>query len=326
MRNILRTLFLFISFIALTSCGAGLATSNQDSIDTYLFRSKSAQKRYYAAYDRTLELYDVPYKQYGVATRFGSAHVIVTGPEDGPPLLLVHGMDASSTMWYPNIKSFSQTHRVYAVDYIMDAGKSVLLSGPLDKRDIVLFYEDVLNHFDISKTDVIGVSRGGWIATQLALKRPDRINKIVLLSPAQVFCMVGFDIMPAIRFKLFPTHDNLERTFKVLAKYPGRIEPIYKQQFLVANKYAKSKAQLTRMMPFWKSELKRVHHPVLLLVGEHDVLNPPRAILKAQKSLPNLTVDVVPDAGHFTSTDQIPYVNESIARFLADSANAAANF
>lgn len=326
MWNIIRSLLLLLSPVALLSCGAGSAISEQDRINSYLFQSQSAKDRYYAAYDRTLELYDVPYKQYDVATRFGSAHVIVTGPENGPPLLLVHGMDASSTMWYPNIKSFSQTHRVYAVDYIMDAGKSVLLSGPLDKRDIVLFYEDVLNHFEVQKTDVIGVSRGGWIATQLALKRPDRIHKIVLLSPAQVFCMVGFDIVPAIRFKLFPTHENLERTFKVLAKYPSRIEPVYKEQFLIANKYAKSKAQLTRMMPFWKSELRQIHHPVLLLVGEQDVLNPPKAIVKARQSLPNLTVDIVPDAGHFTSTDQIPLVNESIVRFLNNSANAAANF
>lgn len=324
--RILRAFLLAVSSLLLTCCGAGAPISDQDAINTYLFKSQSAKDRYYQAYDRTLTLYDVPYKEYDVQTRFGSAHVIVCGPENAPPLLLIHGMDASSTMWYPNIKSFAQTHRVYAVDYIMDAGKSVLLSGPLNKRDMTLFYEDVLDHFQVATTDVIGVSRGGWIATYLAMQRPERIGKIVLLSPAQVFGMVGFDIMPAIRFKMFPSQANLERTFKVLAKYPSRIEPIYKEQFLMANKYAKSKAQLMRMMPFSAKELRSLNHRVLLLVGESDVLNPAKAIRRARKNLLNIEIDLVPDSGHFTSTDQIPYVNERISRFLNDSANARANF
>src|SRR5688500_2064537 len=62
---------------------------------------------YDQAYDLALTLWPVPFKELVVPTSHGNASVIVSGPENAEPLVLLHGMNASSTMWYPNIEALS---------------------------------------------------------------------------------------------------------------------------------------------------------------------------------------------------------------------------
>lgn len=80
---------------------------------------------YFQTYDESLGLWPVPYKAYYVSTRFGQTHVIASGPENAPPLVLLHGALFSSTMWYPNIADWSSKYRTYAIDIIGDKNKSI---------------------------------------------------------------------------------------------------------------------------------------------------------------------------------------------------------
>ena len=52
-------------------------------------------------------------------------HVVVSGPKDAPPLVLLHGYWATSTMWSPNIADFSKDYRVYAIDVMGQPSKSI---------------------------------------------------------------------------------------------------------------------------------------------------------------------------------------------------------
>ena len=75
------------------------------------FKTPEGEARYLAAYDAALKLWPVPYDEIDIPTRFGTTHVVVSGANDAPPLVLLHGYMATSVMWSPNMIDFSQDYR-----------------------------------------------------------------------------------------------------------------------------------------------------------------------------------------------------------------------
>lgn len=144
--------------------------------------------RYFRAYKESLGLWPVHYKTFYVSTRFGQTHIIASGPEDAPPLVLLHGALFSSTMWYPNIEDWSSKYRTYAIDIIGDKNKSI----PADLCGTRAGYADwLLEVFDalgIEKSHMVGLSLGGLHTMNFALRAPERVESAAILSPATHFC------------------------------------------------------------------------------------------------------------------------------------------
>ncbi|PXY43396.1 alpha/beta fold hydrolase [Flavobacterium hydrophilum] len=309
-----RILLKFILFFLLFGC----ASSKKAKFEDYVFQTKKEEQSYLSSYDKALKLWDISYIEENVKTSFGTAHVIVAGPKNGKDLILLHGMDASSTMWYPNIKALAKNHRIYAIDFLMEPGKSNLTAKPLSKEDIVTWYNEIFSHYKLKKFDIVAASRGGWIATLLAVQEKNSIDKIVLLSPAQTFKFIDKvgKTSSALMLKLFPSEKKFGKTLKTFSTHPEKISPVYKRQFYLANKYAKSNSSMLKMTPFSNDELKSIKNPVLVLIGDQDVINSEDSLEKAKEFLPNSKTKIIKDAGHFLSIDQTKAVNDVMADFL----------
>jgi pimeloyl-ACP methyl ester carboxylesterase len=305
---------LAVILFLVTSC----ASSKKTKFEDYVFKTKSEEVKYQTAYDKALKLWNIPYTEEDVKTSFGTAHVIVAGPKNGKDLVLLHGMDASSTMWYPNIKILSKDHRIYAIDFIMEPNKSNLTAKPLSSDDIVVFYNEIFDHYKLKKFDLIGASRGGWIATLLATQKPNSIDKIVLLSPAQTFKFLDKPrkTTSALMLKLFPSEKKFSKTLNTFSTHPENISRIYKRQFYLANKYAKSNSSMLKMLPFSDKELESIQNPVLVLIGDKDVINSEESLERAKKHLSKSETKIIKDAGHFLTIDQPKIVNDAIINFL----------
>lgn len=282
----------------------------------YLFPVVAEKNFYHSLYDQTLQLFEPCPSETNVETRFGTAHLLTMGDPANPPLFLLHGMDASSTMWYPNMASWSDTHYVIAVDHIMDCGKSVLKTGPLTKQETVLFYCDILDRLKYKKASFLGTSRGGWIACHLGIQMQERVDKLVLMSPAQTFCMADFKIVNALNFKMFPSRKNLAKTLKTFAWSPEKIDTAYKKQFLYASQQGRSQAQIFQMLPFSKKQLRSLKIPVLYMVGQRDIMNSEKGVKKASENVQGIQIVRIPESGHFMSTDRSELVNGIVSDFL----------
>ncbi|OBQ54691.1 alpha/beta hydrolase [Tamlana sp. s12] len=296
----------------------GCGTPKKAPYDNYVFQTLKQKNNYIQAYNQALQLWDIPYSEEDIQTKYGKAHVIISGKENNKALVLLHGMDASSTMWYPNIKALSKTHRIYAIDFLMEPGKSTLTTEALSKEEIVDWYQSIFSHYQLKNFDIVAASRGGWMATLLATQENNSIDKIALLSPAQTFEYVDAPAKTskALFLKLFPSKNQFKKTLDVFSKYPNKINSVYKNQFYLANKYAKSNTSLLQMQPFSEDELKSISNPVLVLIGDQDVINSEEALEKAKDNLENSTTRVIKDAGHFLSIDQSEIVNKTITEFL----------
>lgn len=284
----------------------------------YVFSSTKKKETYIKSYDETLKLWDVPFEEIDVPTDYGLAHVIISGPKTAEPLVLLHGTDASSTMWYPNIKEFSKKYRVYAIDFPLEAGKSVSNTLKLTNKQIFLFYNQIFEHFNMQNINLLGISRGGWIATYLALQPNNTIKKIVLLSPAQTFGGVKnlWKVLTGINLKMFPSSRSTTKFFNAFSYYPDSIRTEFKNQLYLAYKYGNSKPRLLNMLPFSEKELRSIKIPVLILIGDHDIVNSEKILVKAHKLIPNVETDVLKNAGHFLSIDQFEVTNKKVLAFL----------
>jgi pimeloyl-ACP methyl ester carboxylesterase len=273
---------------------------------------------YSESYNRALSLFKTPYNEKDIATSFGNAHVIISGPEDGDPLVLLHGMNASSTMWYPNINALSQSHRVYAIDFLLEPGKSLCQSEISNTDEIVNWYYEIFDKLSLHHFSIVGASRGGWLAMNIALRSKSRIDKIVLLSPAQAFIWIkpNMKIISNITYTMSPKRKRLRNVLETMTNNVDNINQIYINQYYIASKEAEVSKCILQMRPFADEQLRSLNMPVLLLIGDNDIINNQNSIERANKYMKNVEAETIKDAGHFLSIDQSEIINKKILDFL----------
>ncbi len=115
------------------------------------FRSESCKARYLAKYDEVLKTWPVPYRERDVNTLFGTTHIIESGAEDLPPLLLFHGASTTAVLWQPLIAQLSRHYRCFAIDTIFDPNKSELAAPLSGNDDVVAWMKDILAALGIQK-------------------------------------------------------------------------------------------------------------------------------------------------------------------------------
>jgi len=167
-----------------------------------VFKSPQAEAAYMAAYDRALKNWPVPYETIYVPTEYGDTFMIVSGPEDGEPIILIHGMGSNAADWNLNFAALAKTYRVYALDIIGYANKSKPVKVFSNRAEFAEWITSILEVLKIEKTHMLGYSLGGFLTVSYALEKPERLKKIVLLAPAATFVPLSkeFDLKVQLPF------------------------------------------------------------------------------------------------------------------------------
>ena len=151
------------------------------------FKTPEGEAAYLAAYDAAMKSWPVPYEEMEIPSRFGTTHVVVSGPRDAPPLVLLHGYWATLTMWTPNIADFSTDYRVYAIDVMGQPSRSIPDEPIRNAADYVAWLTATLDGLHLDRVSLVGMSYGAWLALNYAVAAPERVQKLALLSPAASF-------------------------------------------------------------------------------------------------------------------------------------------
>lgn len=262
----------------------------------------------------------MPLEEKDIHTSFGNAHVIVCGRSNAEPLVLLHGMNASSTMWYPNIKELSEHYRIYAIDFLLEPGKSLCEKGINNTGQIIDWYYEIFDQLHLQKFDIAGASRGGWLAVNIALRERSRIHKMILLSPAQTFIWIKpqMKIMSNITYTISPKRKRLRSILETMTFNVDNIQQVYINQYYIATKEASISKCILQMTPFSDEKLRLLKMPVMLLIGDNDIINNDKSIERAKKLIPDVQAETIKNAGHFLSIDQPENVNKKIIDFLSE--------
>ena len=283
-----------------------------------MFRTAQGQARYFAAYDAALALWPVPVESLDVPTRFGPTHVHACGPAAAPPLVLLPGQAISSTMWYPNIAALSRVCRVYAPDIPGDMGKSISTRPFKQPADFADWLTDLFDALRLAQAHLVGLSYGGFAALRLALAAPERVRRLVLMSPAGVlplrpayFLRMASVMLPAFMLSA----QARQKVF--LGAYSPLAVPVLAQMMTTTD----FRYSLYVPPVVTDAELQSLSVPTLLLIGAQDVAYQPRAMLARLTGLiPQLETAVIPAAGHALNFDQPEQVSARILAFLQPAA------
>jgi pimeloyl-ACP methyl ester carboxylesterase len=281
-----------------------------------IYKSPQVKARFMAIYDEKMKEWPVPYEDVFIDTRFGKVHVIVSGPQDGPAVLLLHASGVSSWSWRFNVGELNRHYRTYAIDLIGDAGKSeyadlnhVMKNG----RDQAVLYTEITDKLGVPNAHVIGASEGGFIGTNYALHAPERVGKLALLGP------MGYSgaIQSVIRItfaQLFPLRPIQESTFGWAFSNSPKLKEEFGEWFpLLMNNLVPVKVS---PLPFSAEERQSLQVPVLFVFGKRDNLvgDPDKARAKVQ-DIADVRVEIL-DAGHLVGAEQPEKVNALIKVFF----------
>jgi pimeloyl-ACP methyl ester carboxylesterase len=289
------------------------------------FKSPKGEAEYMAAYEASMRLWTVPYEPMDIRSRFGSTHLVVCGPKEAPPLVLLHCFFMSLTVWVYNIADLSCNFRVYALDMMGQPGKSIPDQPMRDRGEMAEWLTGILDALEISQTDVIGWSYGGFAALNYAIHRPDRVKKLVLLTPIGSFVPLKTQFYIRGMLTRLPGRfwsDSMMHWFTYAPNMKNektkRMFELITNQFYPGNRYFRLPPTVLPA-PYTDEELRGVKNPTLLLIGQQESLyDPVPAIERAKRQIPNIQTELIPHAGHELPGSQPETVNRKILEFLKE--------
>lgn len=279
-----------------------------------VFKSAEGADSFLKSYNTVLARWPVPYEELNIPTRFGSTHIITSGASDLKPLFLLHGMMGTGTAWLPNAADFSKHYRIYAIDLIGEPNKSEPVRPVKNRREFTEWLVEIFDRLGIDRANIVGNSFGGFLALNQASHTPDRIEKLVLISPAATFAQIW-----SFYFHIFPALFGSEKSMYNFAEWLQQGLPHDKDCGELARVASKHGRCINRVFPivFKKKELQKVYHPTLLLIGDREVTyNPQEIIRRAEQLISNLQGEIVPNANHMAAMSNPEYVNKRIIQFL----------
>jgi pimeloyl-ACP methyl ester carboxylesterase len=290
------------------------------------FASDESRARFIAAYDAALQAWPVPFEEIDVPTRLGPTHVVASGPPDAPPLLLLPSFAGTAVVWRLNAEGLSRCFRAYAVDVIGQPGKSLASRAIRNRRDYADWLSDLLDGLGIQRTSIVGCSFGAFLAVNQAIMTPERVERVVLISPAGTFASQYWKLTYAMRIRapalrLMRRLRGAQRAPSLADLGPRRLPRDAKWAALIGVTMAeRTKISVTNPTVFSGAQLRAIRAPTLLLIGDKETLYDPHAMLRlAQQRMPGLQAAIVPDADHIAAMAQPDDVNARIVRFLGQA-------
>jgi pimeloyl-ACP methyl ester carboxylesterase len=229
-----------------------------------IYKSPAGEKAIMATYDAVLAHWPMPLETFNIDTRYGKAFALGWGQESEPPVVLLHGAGSNSSIWRGAAVELGRKYRVYAVDLMGEPGKSDPERPEWDSLAFSEWLEDVLNGLKCERVVLCGVSQGGWTALKFAVNHPERVTKLVLLSPGGIVPDRLSFILKVIPLSMMGTWGN-ERIKRLIFAGHTVVKELDDYITLINNQFI---PRMGILPLFSDDELRRLNMPALLLMGE----------------------------------------------------------
>lgn len=246
------------------------------------------------------------------------------GPRTGIPVILIHGFPFSKAMWKPQVELLKKDYYVVTYDVRGHGG-----SDPGDGQYSIEYFVDdligLMDHLMIPRAVVAGLSMGGYIALRAVERNPERIRALVLAdtrsepdgNEGKIKRSVQAQLVKTDGMKLFAetfvkslfwekTFENNPETVRLVREMIERTSALAVSGTLIAL------AARTDTTPV----LFTIRVPVLILVGQHDVLTPPSASHAMKDKIPDAEIRIIPQSGHLSNLENTEEFNGHLANFL----------
>lgn len=265
-----------------------------------IYKTEKSKEIILKAYREILNESPVELKENIVATSQGKTYIYTCGNPDHSPLFLIHGSGSNSFCWLGDLINYSKDHFVYLIDIIGEANFSEE-NRPTYKGDYyAVWLNDIMNYFDLSHVDIVGLSLGGWMATHFAIHYPNKVNKMVLISTGG-FAKTKLTFYLKLFSYLILRASSEEKIIKLLnggilpEKNPGLIKAMKFTNLINQHMHLRNEP----LPIFSRQELQVISCPILSIYGEKDaLLHPMKSVNYLKENVSHVKTMILKDVGH----------------------------
>ena len=243
----------------------------------------------------------------------------------GPSLLMVHGLGASSYCWRHNVENLQKDFRVITVDLWGFGRSSKKRTSEMGLDDHVKILIDLMDDLKIQHFHLLGHSMGGHICLWLARQYPGRVEKLVAVAPAShpKIAPVGLRKLawiahwtPLIVNRRF-IRTALQREIKDPSLITDEVIDAYLSPYLDPDShhsFAAAIAVLNDRRVY--KQLEHIKCPVLLLLGKKDRVVKLKTIEQIHKRLPNSQLHTHETCHHLPMEEDPSWINDEVRAYL----------
>jgi pimeloyl-ACP methyl ester carboxylesterase len=251
-----------------------------------------------------------------------------TGPRDAPAVILLHGFGASLETWEGWAKPLSANFRVIRFDLPGFGLTGADPTGDYSDARSIRILTGLMDQLGIARAGIIGNSLGGRIAWNFTAQHPDRVTRLVLVSP-DGFASPGFEYDKApdvpLMMKALPytaprsmLKANLAAAYAVPERLSEATVNRYRDMMVAPGVRGAILARMDQtILRDPVPVLARIETPTLLLWGEEDGMIPISNADDYLRDMPNATLVRLPDLGHLPFEEDPSRSLPPVERFLA---------
>ncbi|HEX7071935.1 MAG TPA: alpha/beta hydrolase, partial [Rhodothermales bacterium] len=179
----------------------------------------------------------------------------------GDPLIVLHGAYMNIPSMGEIIPKLAESHRVYALEF-QGHGRTTDIDRPITYQNLADDVAAFMDKLGIAKADVFGYSMGAIAGLQLAIRHPEKVNKLISASGAydlRGWQPVYTEFIPQMSVEMIVQMPFAEE-YKALAADPNGFPAL-----------AEKLIQLEKEPMAWEEDVKALKTPVLIIAGDADV-------------------------------------------------------
>jgi pimeloyl-ACP methyl ester carboxylesterase len=226
----------------------------------------------------------------------------------GQPLVLIHGGGSTiNTSWGRILPTLAKAHRVIAVE-LQAHGRTSDRNAPESFTQDADDVAELLRQLNIAKADILGFSNGGSTALQVAIRHPDRVNKVVAIS-----AIYRRDGMPPEFWSFME-----KGTFADMPQ-------VYKNEFLrltpdsgkLLTMFRRDQQRMLTFKDWNAADIRAIKAPTLVVASDQDVVRPEHAV-EMMRLLPNGRLAIFPGRhGEFFGEAMYPDRDSKVPELFA---------
>ncbi len=259
---------------------------------------------------------------------------------DKTPLVFIHGHSGCWQNWLEQLPHCMKTHRCIALD-LPGFGESPMPADELSMSGYARLVDELLDQLDVEAACVVGSSMGGFVAAELAIRFPQRVERLVLVAaaglagryiglPTEMIAHPSGAAVARLLFGLGGVPDGMTRALArrrngrrlalgFLTTHPRRLHRALAFELVNgAGGLGAATAAVELATYDFKDRVPEIACPTLIVWGDTDHLVPVACAAAYEDAIPDASKVIYADTGHLPMLERPARFNDDLQNFLTD--------